>query len=514
MKKALALVLAMLMCLSVMVSCGGNGNSDDTGNGTTTASTNNGGDANATDTSTPETENPYDVNGYLKDDLDPTLNYNGKTFTILYWKDVERIEFEVEEQTGDLIGDALYNRNSSVEDRLGIEFEWIGTLGNYNNQAAFVTQITNDVNSGGEYDVFAGYSMSAATIALQGLSRNLMEVDNINFDQPWWPSSLTDLTTINGRLYFCSGDISTNMLHMMYCTLFNKSLASELNVGNLYEMVDNGTWTIDKMAELASTAYSDLNGNTAPDVDDRFGLALGSNIHFDAFFTASGLRTVTKDANSTPIMAEEFASEKTHALLEKIVDIFHNNDYAAFAATVSGWSNKPFAEGRVLFIVDRNYVTSSATFADTTVTYGVLPVPKYEASQEDYYTCMAFPFTIYSASIALNDEDADMAGAVLECMASESYRQVTPAVFETAMKLKYSTGDDDARMYDLIRDTIQIDLGRIFTTPLKNISYLPFRNACNNGQTNWVSIIKAESRVMEKALATIVETLDDLASGQ
>ena len=69
-------------------------------------------------------------------------------------------------------------------------------------------------------------------------------------------------------------------------------------------------------------------------------------------------------------------------------------------------------------------------------------------------------------------------------------------------------------MYDLIRDTIQIDLGRIFTTPLKNISYSPFRSACNNNSTNWTSIIKAESNVMKKALANIVDTLDNLAAGQ
>ena len=127
---------------------------------------------------------------------------------------------------------------------------------------------------------------------------------------------------------------------------------------------------------------------------------------------------------------------------------------------------------------------------------------------------MAYPFTIYSVSVALNDEQANMAGAVLECMASESYRQVTPAVFETAMKLKYASDEDDSRMYDLIRDTIQIDLGRIFTTPLKNVSWEPFRNACTNGQTNWASISKAESKKMQKALDQIVATLNTLADSQ
>ena len=69
-------------------------------------------------------------------------------------------------------------------------------------------------------------------------------------------------------------------------------------------------------------------------------------------------------------------------------------------------------------------------------------------------------------------------------------------------------------MYDLVRDTIQFDLGRIFTTPLRNISYSPFRSACNNGNTQWVSIIKAEAKVMQKALDGIVTSLDKIAAGQ
>ena len=509
--KTLAILLAVLMLVSVMTACG----AKDEINETTAVVSETQAPADiATTTTVPETESPYDENGYLKDDLNPALNYNGEKFTILYWSDVERIEFEIEEQTGDLIGDALYLRNATVEDRLGIKFEWVGTVGNAQNQAAFVAVAGNDVKSGGEYEVFAGYSMSAATIALQGLSRNLMEIENIDLEKPWWPSSLTELTTINDRLYFCSGDISTNMLHMMYCTLFNKEMAEELQIGNVYELVDNGTWTIDKMAELASVAYTDVNGDSKCDTGDKYGLGLGSVIHFDAFFTAAGLCTVTKDAEGTPVVAEDFTSEKAHALLEKVVNIFHNNDYAAFNTDGSGYGNSCFANGNVLFILDRNYVTSSSTFADTDVTYGVLPMPKFDEAQESYYTCMAYPFTIYSVSISLNDNQADMAGSVLECMASESYRQVTPAVFETAMKLKYASDEIDSRMYDLIRDTVQIDLGRIFTTPLKNVSWEPFRNSCTNGQTNWASISKAESKKMQKALDQIVETLNTLAEGQ
>ena len=73
-------------------------------------------------------------------------------------------------------------------------------------------------------------------------------------------------------------------------------MAEELNIGNVYEMVDNGTWTLDKMAELGSVAYSDVNGDSKCDTGDKYGIGLGNVIHFDAYYTAAGLCTVTKDA--------------------------------------------------------------------------------------------------------------------------------------------------------------------------------------------------------------------------
>ena len=437
------------------------------------------------------------------------LDYGGETVRILYWKDVERTEFDVPELTGDKIGDALYRRNATVEDQLNVNFEWVGTNGNYNNQANFVAEIQSNANAGGDklYDVFAGYSMTSATIAVNGLAYDLAELSTIHFDQPWWPASLKSENSIDDRLYYCTGDLSTNMLNMMYCTYFNQDLAAELNVGNLYEMVDAGTWTLDKMAELSSNAYADLNGDGTRDTGDRYGIAVGSNIHFDAFFTGSNLRTIEKDAEDIPYVSDSFSSKKTVTLLEKLVNIFHAREYSAFAATISGWSNRPFAEGHVLFIVDRAYVLTSAAFNNSNIKVGMLPMPKYDVSQDSYVTAMAFPFTTYSVSGALDKDRAAMAGSVLETLSEESFRVVSPAWYETNFDQSHQNGGENARMFDLVRKNIRIEFGRIFTTPLKNITYSPFRSAVNNGNTNWTTIIKAETRVLARALDRIVDSV-------
>lgn len=503
--------LATLMCLSSMVSCGTSGDEEESMATTTTAAAITTSVSEQTTTAV-ETESPYDVNGYLKDTLDPTLNYNGEEVSILYWNDVPDPEFEVEQLSGDLVKDALYNRNSAVEERLGIEFVWTGTPGNNSNQQPYVQTVINDANSGGEYEIYAGYSMTAATLTLQGYTRDLMDLEHLNFDMPWWPASLTETTTIKDNLYFCSGDISTNLIHNIYCVFFNQNMASELNTADLYALVNDGKWTIDKMAEYGALAYSDLNGDAITNTEDRFGIALTSNVYFDAFFLGAGLRTVSKDDEGNLIMAKEFSSDKTVQTLEKVINIFHHNNYAAATATLSSVDKNIFASGRTLFLIDTFCTAATFQSADSSLSYGVLPLPKLDETQENYATSMGFPYTLYSVSRLLSDEKAQIMGAVLECMASESHRQVTPALFELTMKLKYASGENDSHVYDLIRESVYIDIGRVFCTPLNNLTYSLFRNACTEGQTNWASRIKGESKSFGKKLDGITKTLDELAA--
>ena len=502
--------LATLMCLSSIVSCGTSGDEEESMATTTAAAITT--SVSEQTTTAVETESPYDVNGYLKDTLDPTLNYNGEEVSILYWNDAYNVEFEVEQLSGDLVKDALYNRNSAVEERLGIEFVWTGTPGNNSNQQPYVQTVINDANSGGEYEIYAGYSMTAATLTLQGYTRDLMDLEHLNFDMPWWPASLTETTTIKDSLYFCSGDISTNLIHNIYCVFFNQNMASELNTADLYALVNDGKWTIDKMAEYGALAYSDLNGDAITNTEDRFGIALTSNVYFDAFFLGAGLRTVSKDDEGNLVMAKEFSSDKTVQTIEKVIDIFHHNNYAAATATLSSVDKNIFSSGRTLFLIDTFCTAATFQSADSSLSYGVLPLPKLDETQENYATSMGFPYTLYSVSRLLSDEKAQIMGAVLECMASESHRQVTPALFELTMKLKYASSENDSHVYDLIRNSVYIDIGRVFCTPLNNLTYSLFRNACTEGQTNWTSRIKGESKAFGKKLTGITQTLDELAA--
>ncbi len=495
MKKIVSLMLTCLMLAPQFLSCASNP-SDDDGSSTETIASN----TPAVETvAEPVVDENYDENGYLKDDL-PELNYDGQTINLLYWSDVENQEFESEELTGEIVNDAIYERNINVEDRLNVRYNWIGTAGNGSNIDSYVAKVRESHSAGDHaYDIYASYSRTIASCVVNGFVTNLEDSPYLDYEKPWWPDNLLKESTINNHLYFVSGDISTNVLHMMYCVYYNKQLIEDYHLPDPTELVFNNEWTVDKLIELTNDTYIDLNGNTTVDVNDLFGFTL-VNYHNDAFYTGSDLKLVEKDSEQVLIVSEDFYSEKAVDLLAKLGPWeASNNVYLA-----SDYET-PFTEGRAIFNINRAHYASKA-LRDSELTYGIVPVPKYDETQENYRTVMGNPVTLYA--IAINCEYKDACSAVLECMASNAYRLTTPAIFENNMKKKYSVDNVNAQMYDIVRESISFELGRFFNKYLANITDIYFAAVANNSQT-WASTSASYRKVLTKSMEQVVKKITE-----
>ena len=495
--KLTAALIALLILLSALAAC--SKPQDEINSGSTTAS--------------PEAtvEPSVTTSQFVDDDIPDSLKIND-TVTFLYWKDVERPEFFVDEASddGNIVNTRIRERNDIVKNRLNVDIEWVGTVGNFNNQKNFIDTASNSVSGGGGYDVFAGYSMTGATLAMNGLVQNLLELENLNFEKPWWPESLVATATINDKLYFSSGDISTNLLYMMYACFFNKDMLidehSDMTVNDIYKIVKEGKWTLDKLIELCDGVYRDENANNTIDYEDKFGFET-IDLHFDAFYIGSDLKFLEKKDDGSLKLSDDVASTKTITLLEKVTDFLYDSGYAFGKGTTAQYSSaQAFGAGRVLFTIDRVYIASGTLKDVSDFKYGMLPIPKYDEEQDDYKTCMAFPFTLYSVSVTAKDPNAS--AATLECLASESYRRVTPALFEQSMKIRYSDDAEDSFMYDTIRRTVAMDLSRIFTTPLKNYSYSAFRQSVkDDAAAGWARKIKSISGPLQSSIDEINSAL-------
>ena len=495
MKRILSVLLAALFLLAALAACG---------EAETPADTTAGPDAVTTDGAVTD---PPAATEYAPSNVPEDLKFPGKKIKFLYWSDVEREEFFVEEENGEKVHDAIHKKNLVTEGQLGVTLEWIPQVGNFGNQAAFVSAAENSVKGGEDtaYDFYCSYSLAAPTMALRGLSQNMLDYPIIDLSQPWWPSSLVSQATIGGRLYFVSGDLSTNLLYFMYAMFFNKDLYDSYHNGerSLYDTVTSGEWTFDELLRVCEGVYDDFNKNGTADYGDLFGFQ-SIDLHFDAFYIGSALKNLEVDGDGRIVASDDFDSERATELAERLCQFLFKSGYAFGKGTTSNYSSaQAFAKGEAMIVCDRVYI-ASGTLKSSDVNYGIIPVPKYNADQEDYVTCMAFPYTMYSMSVASPDKEA--AAATLEVMCYTSYVNIKPALFEESMKARYSREANDAKMYDIIYGNVFFELGRIFTTDTKNIPYSVFRDAIKSNQG---SFYKRLSGTGKKQLVEYCKTINE-----
>ncbi len=406
-------------------------------------------------------------------------------------------EFNTEELTSEVVDDALYNSYIAVCDRLNVDFDLIDVESSNSKQAAYVSTITKSVQSGsGAYDFISGYSMCFATLAAQGMLNDLLSTEYLSFEKPWWSRQLLKQSVVGGKLFFATGDISDQLLYNMVVTFFNKNLAAQYNLESPYSLVDERRWTLDKMGELCHGVYTDLNGNGTADGEDRYGFS-SSPVFTDAFWFSAGLTYIDIDAEGVPVISESLSSERAADLVAKLQSMLNDGSHDLSTAFGS------FEAGNVLFHNDEMLMASWA-YRDLPFDFGVVPVPTY-SEDDEFSTCASFTYTLYG--IPLDARDPDLSSAVMEAMAYEGWKTVTPAVFETAMKLKYTHDTDSIRMLDIIRDSISFDFGRVFNSMLNSLTYTLFRGAAT-GTGNWSSALASSLKMLDKMLGKLLKNFE------
>ena len=105
-------------------------------------------------------------------------------------------------------------------------------------------------------------------------------------------------------------------------------------------------------------------------------------------------------------------------------------------------------------------------------------------------------------------EKLDVVGATMEAMAAQNYKKVSPAYFETALKVKYSRDDATSQMYDLIKQGLKFNFAFTFSAVSGTLANI-FVDMVRDNNENYVS--KYES-FKEKAETGLQKFYDDVES--
>ncbi len=442
----------------------------------------------------PETED-----NFVTDSV-PELDFGGATFTMAGQGTGDagnnNLDMTVEEITGDVVRDAIYQRTLVMEERFNVEVAE-PLMTDY-------TTISNTVRStvtagDATYDLVVNQLAQTSADVLNGYSMNLNDIPYLDFSMRWYPANVMESASVNGKLFLMVSDMCLSYVGQTWSMCFNKDLTTDLGIEGLYDLAREGEWTLDKLKSLSAEIYLDLDGDGERDEDDRYGFSLGSaginGCMGAAFLYGAGQRYL--DVNDDFTFVHLLDSEHAQSVCEKFFDLKNQQG----SCTLGGLDT--IINQTAVFAPSQlgHYYVFARDFEGT---FGVLPMPKYDEAQDYYATlCDAGCNCI---SVLITCRDPELTGAMIEAMSAYSANHVNPAYVDVALQTKVARDEESAEMMEIVLDSRVMDFGYLYcgwngwTWKLADL----FRDP-----GNYASFVARNLKVMTKTYEKIVQIFMD-----
>jgi len=391
----------------------------------------------------------------------PDADYNGYGFRMVSppngtWNLIT-LEADVEEETGDILYDAIYRRNRLIEQKYNIVFNAV-VLDSYD---ACTGRFQRSSKAGSDdFDLCMMIPQHAWPQALEGNVVPVNQLPHLDITQPWYIRAVNESVSIGGKHFFAYSDECLNLFEISYCILFNKGLTADLGLGNMYNLVKENKWTMDVFFDYARLAAADLDGDGAMTDADQYGILGMSATVYPPLWQGAGISIVGKDEDDYHVFAGD--DEKVYNVLNKIYEnmfggkkIYFDGYFdksSSFGNNSLQVAQNQFAANRGLFYADAVSLIPLLRAMETD--FGILPVPKYDESQDKYYTSSKGWINCVSVSAG----DLARTSVIMEALAVESKNHTLPAYIEIALRTKYSRDDESQEMLDIIEKGRILDL--------------------------------------------------------
>lgn len=459
-------------------------------------------------------DSPYqDRDGkYTVDNLIPSVSFDDEAFTILVVSDKghdiyysEEMAPEVYDSTMRSFSDAVKARNEEIKKKYGVEIIVYCARD-------LKTHIMNDVVTGiDSVQAAMPFMKDAADLARKSYLYDLNSLSDLHLEAPWWDQAANEALSIDGKLFFTTGDISVMQKNVANVILFNKNLFADMCApmfDSLYDSVRNGEWTIELMAEMAALMPCDTSGGGVMTYDDTWGMFGTNDVSW--YYNAFGYKMIEKDNKDLPFSLFASLTEPSLVAVYNIFNTFLNNSWYANTDKLSQtWTdNTPeeaalrgFLEGRSLFY--KADVAFLKQLGEYEADFGVLPLPKQHTEQETYYTAANISYA-YGVCIPVSVYDPYFSAAVLDMLACGAKNYITPA-YENAIN-RYLSDADSVEMLDIIFENIVYDLGVLYD--FGGIHSM-FEQMMESDAQNVVSYLESIEGAVENAISELVSDYED-----
>ena len=441
-----------------------------------------------------ETADTRDMHGIPVDTLDfggkpyRAMTYDGSNFSYYFFAD---------EETGDVMNDAIYERRRNVEEALNVTLQH--ELKPIYTDVAKSLRTAVQANDDAYDQVLLHCIDGVSTSASAGYLYNLDELPYLNMDADWWNREQTDALRLGKNTFFAVNDY---MIPYPFIIYFNREIVETLDLTDPYEAVQAGTWTLDVFAEMAKASVYDLNGDGTIDyLNDRMGISATDTSKYISFLPASEQFITGRDSDGRIRLAMN--TEKT----QHVIEVFHdlNTQRVCHIASTNNDPQMQMETGRILFYM--NGPDELERLRDCEVEFGFVPYPKWDETQKEYRSMdfgglMCVPTTI---------GDPEMVGAVMELLAWDSENNVVPTYYNTLLEGKFAQDETAASMLRLIFDSICYEVGGNyfgFSGGFNNLFYAVSNVAFRNNSSDFASFYAKNEKSANKTIETFYEALD------
>ena len=486
-------ITALLLASLLLASCASAGTSEVETTGTAT-------DAETTINTAELTE--MEKRALMEDDL-PEKDFGGKDFRIST-KRGTMYEIDEEEETGDIIEDALYAHNRRIEERFNIKIVPVITEAGDGN--THVNEVRQSIMAADDaFDLSATYVFTTGPLVTDGCFLNWLNMPYNDLSKPWWIGGVNDKFRVGDAIYAATGDMCVSTLKLTYGVFYNRTRGADYDLNEtIYDTIREGKWTIDKFIEMTRDVYVDVNGDGERSNTDFYGFTAEKATNLDVYTFAFDIPLVKNNEDGVPELA--INTPKTIEAVEKVNKLYWDG-VGSYIPEDYSEPVQMFRSGNALFTT--TYLTQAfSTFRDMTDDYSILPYPKWDEAQEKYMTGAMDNYSVLGVPVTVSD--LEMVSIITESLNIESYKTLFPTYYEQALQSKYARDAESIEMIDILMEGRNFDFCTLFSSTIIGIPFM-VRELVAGKSTAFASKYKSLEKGAQKGLEKVLKAYEENA---
>ena len=238
---------------------------------------------------------------------------------------------------------------------------------------------------------------------------------------------------------------------------------------------------------------------------DFYGYTQSCGTSLNAYLWAFDNPICTKDGDGKPVIS--LNSDKIDTIINNVYDMCFNTSGIwcdTYAGGGQSTATKLFHEQRAIFTVQPLDEVTGEKMRNFKDDYGIIPLPKLDENQQQYKSMVGGFHSVLA--VPKTCKDTEFVGTLVEALSAESWKTITPTLYEIALKTRYLRDNESKETMDIIIENVVFDFGYVYNIGYSYIVENMMRAGNNNFQSYYTRI-RANAKYR---LKTVMRAFDKL----